>query len=381
MSDGGTETYVIGTDEAGYGPNLGPLMIAATVWRVEPPASQGAGWSLKPRSKEDPFCRFARRATDDPDHRPLIDDSKAIYSRGGLRDLERATLAMLQSVEASTLAPVGLAPPLASSRTTADLGGLTSPALQEEANSQVSTIDPAANSLRRFWRTVVCQGDVDAWEELFWLREFADSLPVAPLEEPSDEPPAPPKKRRRRQAPSGPTATFQFARAAAVFPESFNRGVDEAGNKASLLTLTTLALAARIVEELPPGATVFWSADRHGGRKWYRDALQEAFPDSLVMTVDESSTVSRYRWIRDGATVDCEFRVEGDSYVPTALASMSAKYLRELCMAAWNAHWLERRPELRPTAGYPGDARRFIDQIRDLLLADGVSDHAIWRRC
>ena len=27
-------TYLIGTDEAGYGPNLGPLVISATVWRV-----------------------------------------------------------------------------------------------------------------------------------------------------------------------------------------------------------------------------------------------------------------------------------------------------------------------------------------------------------
>ena len=27
-------TLVIGTDEAGYGPNLGPLVVAATVWDV-----------------------------------------------------------------------------------------------------------------------------------------------------------------------------------------------------------------------------------------------------------------------------------------------------------------------------------------------------------
>ena len=26
--------YLIGTDEAGYGPNLGPLVISATVWQV-----------------------------------------------------------------------------------------------------------------------------------------------------------------------------------------------------------------------------------------------------------------------------------------------------------------------------------------------------------
>ena len=27
-------TLVIGTDEAGYGPNLGPLVVAATAWRI-----------------------------------------------------------------------------------------------------------------------------------------------------------------------------------------------------------------------------------------------------------------------------------------------------------------------------------------------------------
>ena len=27
--------FLIGMDEAGYGPNLGPLVVAATVWEVE----------------------------------------------------------------------------------------------------------------------------------------------------------------------------------------------------------------------------------------------------------------------------------------------------------------------------------------------------------
>ena len=31
---GGDVTLVIGTDEAGYGPNLGPLVVAATAWQL-----------------------------------------------------------------------------------------------------------------------------------------------------------------------------------------------------------------------------------------------------------------------------------------------------------------------------------------------------------
>ena len=31
--------YLIGTDEAGYGPNLGPLVISASVWQVPDGAS------------------------------------------------------------------------------------------------------------------------------------------------------------------------------------------------------------------------------------------------------------------------------------------------------------------------------------------------------
>ena len=38
---------------------------------------------------------------------------------------------------------------------------------------------------------------------------------------------------------------------------------------------------------------------------------------------------------------------------------MTSKYLRELAMRAFNDFWCGRVPDLAPTAGYPGDARRF----------------------
>jgi hypothetical protein len=58
---------------------------------------------------------------------------------------------------------------------------------------------------------------------------------------------------------------------------------------------------------------------------------------------------------------------------------MAAKYLRELAMQAFNAYWAERLPALRPTAGYPADARRFKEEIAQVQAAEKISDATLWR--
>ena len=64
----------------------------------------------------------------------------------------------------------------------------------------------------------------------------------------------------------------------------------------------------------------------------------------------------------------------------TALASMVSKYVRERLMEEFNRFWLERTPGLKPTAGYPGDARRFFDAIRPTAERLGIAETALWRR-
>ena len=79
-------TYLVGTDEAGYGPNLGPLVISASVWEVEGGATD-----------EDLYRRLDAVVTARPTRvsgeaaQPVaITDSKALYRSGkGLRLLER----------------------------------------------------------------------------------------------------------------------------------------------------------------------------------------------------------------------------------------------------------------------------------------------------
>ena len=72
-------TLVIGTDEAGYGPNLGPLVVAATAWQL----------AAAPEAVESVLAAAVAQAC------PLRmwGYSKAIYRGGaGLAPLERGVL-------------------------------------------------------------------------------------------------------------------------------------------------------------------------------------------------------------------------------------------------------------------------------------------------
>jgi hypothetical protein len=58
---------------------------------------------------------------------------------------------------------------------------------------------------------------------------------------------------------------------------------------------------------------------------------------------------------------------------------MTAKYLRELAMHQFNRFWRERIPGLKPTQGYPLDARRFRAEIAELQRNLGIADDILWR--
>src|SRR3954449_12319593 len=77
---------VIGMDEAGYGPNLGPLVLTATVWEVPGRPQTTDFWTA--------FAKIAERELADDDDRLHIADSKEVYSPArGLGPLERGVLA------------------------------------------------------------------------------------------------------------------------------------------------------------------------------------------------------------------------------------------------------------------------------------------------
>ncbi len=161
-------------------------------------------------------------------------------------------------------------------------------------------------------------------------------------------------------------------RSRAVFPDEINRSTVELGNKGEALSKTTLALLAEALEQCAD-EPVLVVCDKHGGRNQYGRLLQQQFPDELVEVHGEGSRESIYRWGPDERRIDVRFRVGAESFLPTALASMTSKYLREVSMRAFNDFWCGRVQNLAPTAGYPRDARRFMNDIERVQAELGIA--------
>ena len=128
-----------------------------------------------------------------------------------------------------------------------------------------------------------------------------------------------------------------------------------------------------------PPSPISIVCDKHGGRNYYGALLQHHFPEHWIEPVREGSRESRYEWGPVESRTRVSFRVGGEAFLPTALASMTAKYLRELAMRAFNEFWCARVPSLKPTAGYPLDARRFRQEIAAKQRELDIEDHVLWR--
>jgi hypothetical protein len=315
--------YVLGTDEAGYGPNLGPLCIAASAWRLPDEADVE---SLYERLA----CVICSQL-EDAGERLAIADSKALYKAGGsLELLERGVLVALTCLGRR----------------------------------------PAC--WREIWAALdgECLAQID---DQPWHDEFDELLPLH-----GDGDAVAKAAARVNSGCEQAAASLVDLQAAILFPAEFNRAVKGCDNKAEVLSLTTLELARRVLESLPPGPALVFS-DKHGGRTYYAALLQHVFPEELVIVRRETAALAVYQVQHQGRAIEFRFQPKGEQHLPTALASMTAKYLRELAMRPFNAFWQRHIPDLKATAGYPTDARRFCEAINPARQRLKIANHLLWR--
>ena len=123
--------------------------------------------------------------------------------------------------------------------------------------------------------------------------------------------------------------------------------------------------------------------DRHGGRTHYREDLQLAFPEARITIVCEDDRLSRYRLDAPGdRSVTVTFTTQAEAkHLPVALSSMAAKYTRELMMARMNRFFTGHLPDLKPTAGYVTDARRYLKDIDPVIRNLQIERRELVRSC
>jgi hypothetical protein len=167
-------------------------------------------------------------------------------------------------------------------------------------------------------------------------------------------------------------------RTAVVSEGMFNRLVGGTNNKASSLVSITLSHLYHMHMMFGEQGLVV-GIDKQGGRDHYTQLLLQSFPEAKLKVILESATASSYlltEAARPGfmgrRTLLC-FREKGETaFLPTALASMMCKYLRELCMHSFNGWWCGKITGLRPTAGYYGDGSRWLMDVEPHLGRLGI---------
>ena len=316
-------TLIVGIDEAGYGPKLGPLVVTAAVFRTEEPVT-------------DLWAALGEAVTDSRDRSPrlLVADSKKAYDRSaaGLARLEETTLAFLTAAGKYT--------------------GSTCELLR--------TLGVATDEIH---------------QECPWYANLDSPLPVQ-----ADPQTTTQRAQILTQVFAGAGIRFAGLISRVLRTKEFNAEVARTGNKARAL-FSACAQLIRAALAVGDETDVVIDVDRHGGRWYYEKLLAGAFPFARIRPIVETPDHSRYFMNLLDQKVQISFTVQADSLsFPVALASMASKYVRELHMRAFNAWWVSQVPGLAPTAGYAAHAAEFISNIERTIGAIGIDRLALVRQ-
>lgn len=302
---------VVGIDEAGYGPLLGPLVVSSAAFEVPDDLLKKNMWSLLTDSVGKQRSKLKGRL--------LINDSKQAYNKTiGIGHLQRTVLASLKCI--------GQSP-----QTIAELLWILCP----DCLSRLG-------GYPWYQRLDLCKLDAN-WSDIgvaaaVFERDLAKHG-IRPL----------------------------WLKSCCLDVAYYNRMVANVKNKSNVLFSTAAGLMQHAFEKTD-GAALQILIDRQGGRMNYTTGLRKMFPESDLQILREDETDSSYELKSNGKTMRIHFVVGADErFLPVALASMACKYVRELLNERMNEYFIELNPSLRPTAGYWQDGQRFIEDLKTHL--------------
>lgn len=313
-----------GMDEVGYGPLLGPLVVASAAVELpgDPTADAPDLWAAWRRSVSRGRSKSGRTLH--------FNDSKAVYSpSAGLGELERSVLSLLTAA-----------------------GGAC-----DDLDAVLDRVAPgaAAELARQPWYRPFDGEAFPATHSADAIRVRANGL--------------------RAEVDRAGTAVVRLR--ASVVPEPrLNRLFDATRNKSAALFSVSAVHLDELLRDFGDRGLVAW-CDRQGGRSRYGPLLRQMWPEWSLTIESEADGFGDYRLSRGGQRVRVVFAEKAEAAcLATAASSMLGKYLREMLMRRFNAWWAARVPGVRPTAGYWADGLRFLADVdarrRELGIADDV---------
>jgi len=302
---------LVGIDEAGFGPILGPLVVSSSTLSLPNNLLASDLWQILVKSVGNRRKRLAGRL--------LIADSKKAYNKTvGIKHLERTVL--------TTLRGLGKEP-----ATLSELIEMLCPDCLERLSDYPWYKDTQSYFL-----------SPDTTDRTIASAVLADDLASYGIE-------------------------LKELKSCCLDVAYYNKLVGAVKNKASVLFTATSQLIQMAYDNFA-GEDLHIIIDRQGGRMHYRKNLQRMFPDMSLSIICESPVVSSYDLKTDNGAMRVHFVVSADQqYLPVSLASMVSKYLREVLIGCINRYFTGFSPDIKPTAGYWEDGLRFIEDLKTNL--------------
>lgn len=302
---------LVGIDEAGYGPLLGPLVVSAASFSIPDDLLKADLWKVLDGAVGKTKRNLAGRL--------LITDSKKAHTKAsGVTHLRRGVLAALGSL--------------------AD-----KPEFSENAHHLLNTLCPECSKRLT---------DYPWYEKLAVQSLEADGRDIEIAS----------GVLSRALADNGMALSGVSSRCLDV--GYYNSQVDKVKNKSNVLFTALCGLILDELNKAPEGEVVQVIVDRQGGRINYANPLMRMFPGMALTIIRQSPELSSYEMVGHGKKMRLHFTMKADlHFLPVSLASMTSKYVREVLIESLNNYFQGFCPEIKRTAGYWQDGQRFIKDI------------------
>jgi len=325
---------LVGIDEAGYGPILGPLVVSSAVFNVPDRFIREDMWEILSAAVSQNKKHLAGRL--------LITDSKKAYTRSsGISHLRRSVLTSILAA-----------------------GNFADKDEVNNAAELLNCLSPDCNVRLANYP---------------WYKDLADQ----PLGADRDDIILASKVFKKSMEDNGIKLLSLSSQCLDV--AHYNHLVDAVKNKASVLFTSICTLiqnAFKLAQKASTGPTaVQVIIDRQGGRTYYQSVLSRMFESFDLKILKEQESVSSYELTGPtGQVMKLHFIMKADQrFLPVSLASMTSKYLREVLVHSINRYFKSHLPGIRPTAGYWKDGLRFINDLKTSLPSFEYDDNILVR--